>query len=161
MKSDRPLPENPAGAAHLNKAINDAKRPPAAQPAAPEPSISKTVSGKTYQLENNPIDLKSFSLTFSGSNKAVVRLEFTDGRIEQRPIGLDGVPRISPGGRFGLPVALKGAWESNDTFVFNYNEVANINSYSFRMTFSGVDVSVQLKEKTGLKEGKFHGRQSR
>jgi len=56
-----------------------------------------------------------------------------------------------------LPVALKGAWESNDTFVFEYNEVANINSYSFRMTFSGGDVSVQLKEKTGLKEGKFHG----
>ena len=91
----------------------------------------------------------------------MVRLEFTDGRIEQRPIGLDGVPRISSNGGFGLPVALNGAWESNDTFVFNYNEVANINSYSFRMTFSGVDVSVQLKEKTGLKEGKFHGRQSR
>ena len=100
-------------------------------------------------------------MIFSGSNEGVVRLEFTDGRIEQRPIGLDGVPRISPGGRFGLPVALKGAWESNDTFVFDYNEVANINSYSFRMTFSGGDVSVQLKEKTGLKEGKFQGRQSR
>ncbi len=161
VKSDQPLPESPSGAARLAKAINEAKRPPAAQPAAPEPPISKTVSGKSYQLESNPIDLKSVSMTFSGSNEAVVLLEFTDGRIEQRPIGLDGVPRISPGGRFGLPVALKGAWESNDTFVFDYNEVANINSYSFRMTFSGVDVSVQLKEKTGLKEGKFHGRQSR
>ena len=161
LKSDKPLPEDPAGAARLRKATSEASRSPASQPVALEPPISKTVSGQTYQLESNPVDLKSVSMTFSGSNEAVVRLEFTDGRIEQRPIGLDGVPRISPGGRFGLPVALKGAWESNDTFVFNYNEVANINSYSFRMTFSGVDVSVQLKEKTGLKEGKFHGRQSR
>src|SRR5437667_208832 len=161
LKSDQPLPEDPAGAARLSKATREASRSPASQPVVPEPPISKTISGKSYQLESNPVDLKSFSLTFSGSNKAVVRLEFTDGRIEQRPIGLDGVPRISSDGRFGLPVALNGAWESNDTFVFNYNEVANINSYSFRMTFSGVDVSVQLKEKTGLKEGKFHGRQSR
>src|SRR6266700_7159472 len=59
LRSDRPLPENPAGAAHLNKDINDAKRPPAAQPAALEPPISKTVSGQTYQLESNAIDLKS------------------------------------------------------------------------------------------------------
>jgi CubicO group peptidase (beta-lactamase class C family) len=159
LKSDKPLPENPAGGARLGKATSEALRPPASQPVVPEPPISKTVSGKSYHLESNPIDLKSFSVTFSGSNEAVVRLEFTNGRIEQRPVGLDEVPRISPGGRFGLPVALNGAWETNDTFVLEYNEVANINSYFFRMTFSGNDVSVQLKEKTGLKEGEFHGRQ--
>jgi CubicO group peptidase (beta-lactamase class C family) len=160
IKSDKPIPENPAGAALLAKAIDEATRPPVVQPVAPEPTISKAISGKSYQFESNPIDLKSLSVTFSGSNEAVVRLEFSDGRIEQRPVGLDGVPRISPGGRFGLPVALVGAWESNDTFAFNYNEVANINSYFFRTTFSGNDVSVQLNERTGLKEGKFHGRQS-
>ena len=160
LKSDNPLPENLSGAARLAKAIREAAQAPPAQAATPQPSISKTLSGKTYQVENNPINLKSFSLTFSRPNEAVVRLEFTDGRIEQRPIGLNGVPCISPGGRFRLPVALKGAWESNDTFVFEYSEVANINSYSFRMTFSGGDVSVHLKEKTGLNEGRFHGRQS-
>jgi CubicO group peptidase (beta-lactamase class C family) len=159
IKSDQPLPESPSGAARLAKAIDEAKRPPAPQPAAPAPPISNKVSGKSYQLEDNPIDLKSFSLIFSASNEAAVRLEFKDGRIEHRPIGLNAVPRISRDGRFGLPVALKGGWESNDTFLFEYNEVANINSYSFRMTFSGDDVSVQLKEKTGLKEGTFKGRQ--
>jgi CubicO group peptidase (beta-lactamase class C family) len=159
IKSDRPLQENPAGATRLAKAVNDARQPPVAQDAAPEPPITKTVSGKTYQLERNPVDLKSLSLIFSKSNEAVLRLEFADGRIEQRPIGLDGVPRISSDGRFGLPVALKGAWETNDTFVFDYNEVANINSYAFRMTFSGIYVNVQVTEKTGLKEGRFNGRQ--
>jgi len=159
LKSDKPLPENPAASAGLNRATIAASQPPTVQPVTPEPPISKTISGKSYQLESNPLDLKSLSVTFSGSNEAMVRLEFSDGRVEQRPAGLDGVPRISRGGRFGLPVALKGAWESDDTFAFEYNEAANINSFSFRVTFSGNDVSVQVKEKTGLKEGSFHGRQ--
>jgi hypothetical protein len=109
-------------------------------------------------VEANPLGLKSFSLTFAGHNEAVAHLEFADGRVEQRPLGLDGIPRLSPGGRFGLPVALQGRWESNSTFVFDYDEVANINSYRFRLTFVHNDVSIELSEKTGLVDAKFRGK---
>jgi len=109
-------------------------------------------------VEANPRGLKSFSLTFSGPSEAVAHLESTDGRVEERPMGLDGVPRLSPGGRFGLPVAMQGRWESNNTFVFDYDEVANINSYRFRLTFVHDDVSIELSEKTGLVEAKFQGK---
>lgn len=158
IKSDNPLAENLSGAARLTKAINAAAQAPLAQAPRSQPPISKTISGKTYQIENNPINLKSFSLTFSRPNEAVVRLEFTDGRIEQRPVGLDGVPRISAARRFGLAVALQGAWETEHTFQLEYNEVANINSYAFSMTFSGDnDVTVEVKERTGLSNLTFHG----
>jgi hypothetical protein len=120
--------------------------------------MSKVISGKKYEVEANPLGLKSFSLTFSGRNEAVAHLESADGRVEQRPLGLDGIPRLSPGGRFGLPVALQGWWETSSTFVFDYDEVANINSYRFRLTFVYSDVSIELSEKTGLVNANFQGK---
>jgi CubicO group peptidase (beta-lactamase class C family) len=157
IKSDRPLPPNPASEAVLAKAITEAARPPAAQPVASVPAIAKAISGKSYLLENNPVGLKSFSLTFSGGNEAVAHLEFADGRNENRPVRLDGVPRVSPDGRFHLPVALTGSWENSETFVLDYDEVANINSYRFRLTFSDGRVSVDLVERTGLVKAEFTG----
>jgi len=154
IKSDQPLPENPAGQARLVAAVSAAARPLEA-PATP---MSKVISGRKYVVEANPLGLKSFSLSFSGPNEAVAHLESTDVRVEQRPLGLDGIPRLSPGGRFGLPVALQGRWESNSTFVFDYNEVANINCYRYRLTFVHDDVSIELSEKTGLVEAKFQGK---
>jgi CubicO group peptidase (beta-lactamase class C family) len=154
IKSDRPLPENQAGQTRLVEAISAAARTPAV-PATP---MSKVISGKKYVVEANPLGLKSFSLTFSGRTEAVAHLESADGRVEQRPLGLDGIPRLSPGGRFGLPVALKGWWETSSTFVFDYDEVANINSYRFRLTFVYSDVSIELSEKTGLVNANFQGK---
>ena len=154
MKSGQPLPENPTGQAHLAAAVSAADRPP----EAPATSMSKVISGRKYVVETNPRGLKSFSITFSGPNEAVVHLESTDGRVEERPVGLDGIPRLSPGGRFGLPVAMQGRWENNHTFVFDYDEVANINSYRYRLRFIHDDVGIELSEKTGLVDAKFQGK---
>ena len=154
VKSNQHLPENQAGAARLASAVSAAVRPPPV-PATP---MSKAISGRKYIVEANPFGLKSFSLTFSGKDEAVAHLESTDDRVEERPLGLDGIPRLSPGGRFGLPVALQGWWEGNSTFVFDYDEVANINSYRFRLTFVHDDVGIELSEKTGLVEATFRGK---
>jgi hypothetical protein len=154
IKSNQRLPENQAGSTRLAAAVSAAAQPP----AAPTTPISGVISGRNYMVEANPVGLKSFSLTFSGHNEAVVHLEFADGRVEQRPLALDGIPRLSPNGRFGLPVALHGWWESNSTFVFDYDEVANINCYQFRLTFVHDDVGIELSEKTGLVEATFQGK---
>jgi len=158
LKSDRPLAANPAGEQRLQKAISAAGRPPAPRAMRPEPAISTAVSGRMYGTDANPIGLLSFSIKFSGGNDAVVRLDFAGGRVEQRPAGLDGVPRVSPDGRFGLPVALMGEWEDERTFVLDYDEIANINSYRFRLAFGARDVKVELSERTGLTKAEFGGR---
>ena len=112
---------------------------------------------KHYDDTDRHLGLKSFSLAFSNANETVVHFEFADGRLESRPVGLDGVPRVTPDGRFHLPVALTGTWESDQTFVLDYDEVANINSYRFRLAFSDGGVSVELNERTGLVKAKFNG----
>lgn len=154
IKSEHRLPDNPAGNARLVAAVSAAARPP----TVPAARMFEVISGRKYMVEANPVGLKSFSFTFSGHDEAIAYLEFANGRVERRPLGVDGIPRLSPGGRFGLPVALLGWWEGNSTFVFDYDEVANINCYHFRLTFIHDDVSIELSEKTGLVEGTFQGK---
>ena len=154
IKSDRALPENPAANARLATAVTAA----AAQPSEPPLRVAAAISGKRYFVDKNPMGLQSLALTFPSENEAVLLLGFTDGRTEKRPIGTDGVPRVSPDGRYGLPVALRGWWETNRTFVFDYDEVANINCYRYRMTFNGDDLAIELSEKTGLEKTTFHAR---
>ena len=156
LKSDQALPANPAAAARLATAVRAAANPPlpASTPIPPPDLISR----KKYVVENNPLRLKSFSLVAAGRNEATVELEFVDGRVEHRPLGLDGIPRLSPDGQYALPVALQGRWETSSVFVFDYDEVANINCYHFRLTFDQDGVSIEVKEKTGLLEANFHGK---
>lgn len=152
LKSDGPLPENPSAFAKLQQAVLAAAQPPVAQPVPPNPPVSQAISGRHYVMKDNPLGLKSFTLTFQQQpDEAAIELQFTDDRIEHRPIGLDGVPRLS-GGRFDLPVALKGAWVSKDTFLLDYDEVATINSYQLQLEFKKAEVKGQLRERTGLME---------
>ncbi|HFF3758893.1 serine hydrolase domain-containing protein [Stenotrophomonas forensis] len=156
LKSDRPLPENPAAAAALSAAVNDAARP--LPSLSLMPPLAKTVSGKRYALAENPLGLNALTLTFSGAEAAQLQFELKSRNEPSRPIGLDGTPRVSPDGNFGLPVAVSGRWESNSTFVFDYNEIGNINAYRFRLTFSGDDVDVGVSERSRVIQGvRIHG----
>jgi len=40
----------------------------------------------------------------------------------------------------------------------DYDEVANINCYHYRLTFLRDEVNINLSEKTGLVEAKFQGK---
>jgi len=157
-KSDEPLPENPEGNRLLQEKIKAAAGPPDPEPVAPLPEIVSMISEKTILLDANSYGLRSISLTFEEKDEVVVSIEYEDSRREARPIGLDNVYRISPDGRFGLPVALKGSWEGEREFVFSYNDVANINRYIISMVFEGQVVEMRIREATGLSESSFLGR---
>ena len=112
--------------------------------------MAKQISGTRYVLEPNPVGWRAVTLRLAGSpGRATVSLEFNDGRVETRPLGLDGVPRFSPHGRFGLPVAVHGGWDGPSTFVLEYDEVANINAFVCRFTFDGHTASIHVKERSG------------
>lgn len=156
IKSDRSLPENPSAAARLAAALQDAATPP--RSVSFTPPLARTISGRRYTLAENPLDLKSFVLTFSGTEAAQLQLELGYRSDPPRPIGLDGVPRVSSDGNFGLPVAVSGRWESDSTFLVEYNEIGNINMYRFRLRFSDDDVEVQLSERSRvIPSARFHG----
>lgn len=159
IKSDHALPKDSASAARLATALRVATRPPSARPVTAAPPRAKLISGRVYALDANQLNIKSFSLTFSGGATAKLRLELVDWVDGPRPVGLDGVPRLSPNGRFGLPVAVSGTWEDESTFLLDYNEVGNINNRLFRLTFVDEGVSVELTERSEpMVSARFSGR---
>ena len=149
LQSDDPLPADAGGARRLAALLTAAHRPPAAEPATPIPAMSRQISGKRYLLESNPLGWRALAFTFSSGETATARVEFSDGRVETREIGLDGVPRLSPNGRFGLPVALTGRWEGPSTFIFDYDEVANVNAFVCRFMFDTQTPVVHVTERSG------------
>lgn len=158
VRSSQPLPEDTAGTARLAAAVTGAARPPVPRPVPPAPSLAATITGRSFALDSNPIGVEAFSLAFPGGSEARLKLVRRNGRMEEGAVGLDGVPRIWPDGRYGLPAAVSGAWESDSTFALTFDEVGNINAIRLRLTFSGDRLGVELTERTGLVEARFGGR---
>jgi CubicO group peptidase (beta-lactamase class C family) len=157
IKSNQPLPENPSAAARLTAAAKAAATPP--RPVPFMSPLAKAISGKRYTLEENSLGLKSFVLSFTGTEVAQLWLELGDRSDPLRPVGLDGVPRLSADGHLGSPVAVSGGWESDSTFVVTYNEISNINTYRFRLRFAGDYVDVDVSERSGvIPSSRFRGR---
>jgi hypothetical protein len=157
MRADTPLPENPVAVRRLKNAIDAARQPVPAAGEAPLPVMAQRVSGKRYVLDPNPVGWRGITFTFSSGGNASVSVEFADRPVETRAIGLDGVPRLSPRGRFGLPVAVQGRWEGPSTFVLDYDEVANINAFVYRFTFEGETASIDVKERSGELDMRIRG----
>ncbi len=170
-KSDAALPANAAGTAQLQAAVKAASQPP---PAKEQLASSRelAIAGKTYELEPNWMGLQTLTLDDAVTT---VKLQFgyafkqaqwgAASKIygkatltETRPIGRNGVPRFSPYGILGAPVALTGYWEDGQTFVLEYDEVSSTNSYRLRLSFTDEGVKVEAKERTGLFDEKFAGR---
>lgn len=146
---EEPLPANPAGVARLGAAVEAVAQPPAPQPVAPLPDTAREVSGRTVALEPNPLTLATMHLDFDGSAEGVWRITLA-GR--QAPltgaVGLDGVYRMSTGD-YGLPVGVRGTWADAQTFVFEYDEIASLDAYTFRLRFEGGRVAVGVTTREG------------
>ncbi len=155
-KSNEALPANPKGIAVLESGIREAAQPPADErrPAPPLPQKATEISGKTYALEENRFGLLTLSLSFDRQDEALFRLSLNPAITGMEelalPVGLDNILRVSPGGRFGLPVAVKGSWQTDTTFVVMFDEIGNINNFRIDMTFEGDRIHVLMQEMTGL-----------
>ncbi|HTD67055.1 MAG TPA: serine hydrolase [Candidatus Limnocylindria bacterium] len=158
LKSDQPLPANPDANARLREKLATAVRPPAPESVPPLPAMAARISGKTYRLTANELDLATFSLSFDKSSEAAVR--FTRlGQDLRCAVGLDGVERFSTDKLVELPFAAKGRWLDANTFLLELDRVAGISVYQLKLTFDdeGKSLSIALSERTGLGDEKFNG----
>jgi len=135
-ESETPLPANPDAVALLRSSIQQAAAAPQPEAVPALPEIAQQVSGQTYVLDDNPLGLLSTSLIFQEEEaEASLNLNLIDGNQVEWLIGLDNVFRISPG-LSGLPVAVKGGWESDNVFVIHTDGMGKIMSQDqISMTF--------------------------
>jgi CubicO group peptidase (beta-lactamase class C family) len=162
LRSDGALPQNAGAAVRLRDQLAEAVRPPAPKPVAARPALAAEISGKTYALTRNSLEFATLRLRFDKTNEASVH--FTrHGQDLRCPVGLDGVERHSADTLIELPVAAKGQWESQNTFMLFLDRVGGVDFYRFQLTFSdaGRAVAVTLSERTGLVGESFQGNTKR
>lgn len=164
LKSDQPLPDNPEAFARLQSALIRAQEPPAPRALAPLPATAAAISGRTYRFEDNPLRLQTLALQFAAVDVAKLSLRYRSDTVvggvhaAVHALGLDGVPRVSAGGRFGLSVAAEGHWQDPQRFVLNYDEIANIGRVRLMLQFEGDQVKVEARAAGADASSHFVGR---
>lgn len=145
-----PLPPNPAGVARLQEALAKVASAPAPNAVPPLPQTAQAISGQTYAFEPNPLTLRTLTMDFAGPGDPTLRLTFAnDEPARQATIGLDGVFRMSTGAH-GLSLGQRGYWQDENTFVLDYDQIANIDPYLLQMRFERDSVTLDVRDRTRI-----------
>jgi len=148
IRSDRAIPENHKSQQRLKQALLRASSPILEAPNTRVPKLAGRISGVSYSLSPNPLDLRELRLDFRKRNEATATLRFPTTTWVV-PIGLDGKRRFAPVGPHGLPVATVGRWLSDSEFLLDLNTVANVNQFVFNLRIDGERVRLRMNQITG------------
>jgi CubicO group peptidase (beta-lactamase class C family) len=159
VKSDTQLPADPVAKSLLAASIHQAAtEKPSSVGGVPE--LAKAVSGKTYQLDNNALRVKTFTLNFFDSDSSWEIT--TDTGKAERPterfsglMGLDGIFRKSPPAPYGINAA-KGRWLNEHSFAIERRILGHSETEIWTLTFDGDKVSVAYENTDGAK-AELHG----
>jgi hypothetical protein len=158
IKSDASLPPNSTGQSLLAASIQKAATE-RASPVGPTPELAKTISGKSYRLQDNDLHAKTFSLNLVDPNPsweytvATERLDRPTVRFAG-PIGLDGLFR-----KAWTPYcidAVKGSWLDDHTFVVERRILGHGETQKWTLAFDGKKVDVTFESTDGAKAD-LHG----
>ena len=154
VQSDSSLPPNPEAADRLGRELSEvAKEKPIA--IGPMPDIAAAVSGVTLAFPDNPLNLKTLSLTLAGPDPGyrldVYTHDATNSSIHlDGPIGLDGFYRRGNPDVFGVRAA-RGSWLDQRTFVIDLNYVGLDAQHSWQLSFDGDRVTLRGDTRDGRK----------
>ena len=153
VKSDTPLPPDPVAQSILAVSIRAAATEKAS-PIGETPELAKAVSGKTWQVAKNDLDVKSFALNLVGENPSweiVTDTGKPDNPTERfsGSLGLDGTYRKSPA-YYGTN-AVKGRWINARTFAVERRILGNSETQIWAFTFDGNKVTVNYEDTDGNK----------
>jgi CubicO group peptidase (beta-lactamase class C family) len=144
----KPVPEDPTGAEKLETAMTAIQQPPSARTPAPLPQTAYNISGKTYAFEFSPLDIKTVRWQFDDPVDAKLFVTFYNQPDRELLIGMDGVYRMYPIGEHDLLMGMRGSWIDAQTFVLEYDTIANHDAYTLALHFDGDGVTINAKERT-------------
>ena len=121
------------------------------------PAKAKAISGKLYAFAPNPLQIDKLGVTFNAPAEALLQITPSGGAPASWPIGLDGVYRLSTG-KYNLPQGLRGAWVDNETFVCEYDNIANNDHIFLRLHFTGDRLVIESQETAHELSNRFEGK---
>ncbi len=128
--SDDPLPPNPEACQALDEAVKKLAAPDS-KPPAELPEICMKISGKSWELEQNPMQYESVGLEFDEKSKTECTLVVgTPNGPVRFKVGLDDVYRITTTGNLGSKPArnawaMKGGWRDPEAFSLDAHEMGS------------------------------------
>jgi CubicO group peptidase (beta-lactamase class C family) len=158
-----PLPSDPAGVDSLNAAVAAVAEPPEPKAVEALSEMARAISGKTFVLDPNPLDLETLRLDFDGSAEAHLEATFGSSawdtaQLPPGTVGLDGIFRIRPVGDHDLPLGLRGSWIDEQTFLLEYDQIANLDAYNILLKFDGDRLTLVAKERSHSASIQVEGR---
>ena len=153
-----PIPANPAGMDQLDATLTAILQPPTAQAVPPLPETAYNISGKTYAFEFSPLNLKTIRWEFDNSNEAKLFATFYNQPDRELTVGLDGIYRKYPVGEHDLLLGMCGKWTDAQTFLFEYDAIANSDAYTLELHFDGDGVTINAKERTHAADMTLEGK---
>jgi len=142
--ADHALSANPAAAASLDSMIQVLGRD-TEEPLRPAPDLAQTVSGRTFEFDDNKMGLRRLVLHFTpGASEA--ELEFVVGAAAASiTIGLDGVFRFSE--LYGQRWACRGGWENGESFVLEQEAPGKVLRRRVTLNFQGDTLSFKIHDR--------------
>jgi hypothetical protein len=142
------LPSNPTGVARLDAVVDSLGVAPAAQQVPPLPPTATTISGTTFEFAPNPLTIATLRLEFSTPDEARFEIGIVDDPTSIVGVaGLDGVYHFLPGD-YGFPAGARGTWTDEQTFVVDFNTLANDDAYVLRLHFEANHVAMEVTDRT-------------
>jgi CubicO group peptidase (beta-lactamase class C family) len=158
-KSETPLPADPIATSLLATSIREAAtEEPSAVGGTPD--LAKSISGKTYQLDQNEIKVKTFTLNFLDKDSSW-EITTASGKLDSPteiftgPMGLDGTFRKSPPAWYGID-AVRGRWLNERTFAVERRILGHSETQTWTLAFEGTKVDISFEDTDGAKVG-LHG----
>lgn len=147
--SDSALPANADAQARLSRAVTAAGSEPEVRTPVVS-AIADDLDGNRYRARPNGLEIAALEVQFGGGS-AVVELEDGSGK-SRLEVGLDGrflindSPGLSNDFPGEPPMALRGTWQSDDTFLVEYQSIGANRRGTWEFTFDDGSVLVLMKD---------------
>lgn len=146
VRSDAPLPPDPAGEMRLAQALQRIAAAPAPRAAA-KPTVSRRLSGRVYDLEENALGIHSFAVEFADDRASTLHLELANGEKLVQPLGMDGRYRLTTMDD-GAVSAGRAEWFEDGRLRIEYNRLSRINRYMIDAVLRDRDLELVIAEPT-------------
>lgn len=150
FKSDGALPRNNRAYQALLRKIAGAKRAPDPDEVTPLPARAGQVSGRTFELADNPYGLSTVRVTFSDARRGVLRYSLSEpmnrySATHDTPFRMDGVYAMSNTSLIhDLPTGARGRWTSPEDFELELNMAGFNHIMRFIFHFGASPKALQL-----------------
>jgi CubicO group peptidase (beta-lactamase class C family) len=158
LKSDTKIERNEKSYQLLIKELIKAQKPPKEDKTTFASPLAKDICGKTYKFDKNNIGFTHFKLCTENSDTAYILLglniiksnEIGDRKVN---LGIKGVYKISNATRFQTPMAAKGKWVDDNTFIIDYNEFSNAHKYKMTINFDEDKATFEINDEADYGNG--------